>query len=130
MAEGCPNVVRAADSVTENGKEENRLTLWAIHRIFDDWKIMTEAAVHIVVGGAVQGVGFRYFVYQRARRLGITGIVRNLGNGNVEIEAEGERSLLEELIREVNVGSRASRVAGVVVEWRAPAHRASEFIIQ
>jgi acylphosphatase len=74
--------------------------------------------VKIVISGLVQGVGFRYFVYRNAMRLGLRGNTRNLMNGSVEIEAEGERGLLEELIREVKVGPRSAQVRDVRIEWQ------------
>src|SRR3990172_8067569 len=73
--------------------------------------------VHIVVEGLVQGVGFRWFVYHCAETLGINGWVRNMYNGNVEIEAEADRSLLEELIKEVKVGPRSAHITNLRIEW-------------
>lgn len=72
----------------------------------------------MVVEGLVQGVGFRWFVARRAEALGITGWVRNLYSGNVEIEAEGDRSLLEEFIKQVKVGPRSARVTNLKIEWK------------
>ncbi len=77
-----------------------------------------QIGVHIVVQGYVQGVGFRYYVLRHAQRLGLNGWVRNLYNGNVEIEAEGERSLLEELIKEVKVGPRSASVKDLTIAWQ------------
>jgi len=76
-----------------------------------------QARVHIIVEGLVQGVGFRWFVARRAQALGVRGFVRNLYDGNVEIEAEGDRSLLEELIGEVKVGPRSAHVTNMRLEW-------------
>jgi acylphosphatase len=73
--------------------------------------------VHLVVNGLVQGVGFRYFVFHRAVDLGLVGFVRNEYSGDVEIEVEGDRSLIEELIKEVKVGPRSANVVDVKVEW-------------
>ncbi|MER3525124.1 MAG: acylphosphatase [Ignavibacteria bacterium] len=73
--------------------------------------------VHIIVEGLVQGVGFRWFVQRRAEALGITGWVRNMYNGDVEIEAEGDRSLLEEFLKEVKVGPRSAHVSNLKIEW-------------
>lgn len=75
------------------------------------------ARVHIIVKGLVQGVGFRWFVAHHAEALGLSGVVRNLPNGNVEIEATGDRSLLESLIKEVKAGPRAARVTDLHLEW-------------
>ena len=77
-----------------------------------------DARVHMIVQGMVQGVGFRWFVARHAETLGLLGYVKNLFNGNVEIVAEGDRSLVEELIKEVKVGPRSARIANVRLEWK------------
>lgn len=46
-------------------------------------------AKHLIVSGTVQGVGFRYFSQETARRHRVKGWVRNLNDGTVEIHAEG-----------------------------------------
>jgi len=89
-----------------------------------------DANLHIVVEGLVQGVGFRWYVARKAEVLGLRGFVRNLYDGNVEIEAEGDRSLLEELLKEVKVGPRSAHVANLRLEWREPTHRAGSFEIR
>mgnify|MGYP000386239451 FL=1 len=76
-----------------------------------------EIGVHIIVKGIVQGVGFRYYVYNYATKLGLHGFVQNLFDGSVEIEAYGERSLLEELIKAVKIGPRSAHVTEVNVKW-------------
>ncbi len=60
---------------------------------------MTQA--HIFYTGMVQGVGFRYIVQRYADQLAVTGWVRNLSDGRVEITAEGSRENIEELIRHI-----------------------------
>lgn len=50
-----------------------------------------------LVSGRVQGVGFRYFVYREAQRLGLSGFVRNLGDGRVEVVASGPEPSLNRL---------------------------------
>ncbi len=89
-----------------------------------------EAAVHIVVKGVVQGVGFRWFVLQLATRLGLQGYVRNRFGGEVEIVAEGDRSLLEALICEVKTGPRSAHVSGLVLEWQNPSREYSRFEVR
>ena len=76
-----------------------------------------EVGAHIIVRGFVQGVGFRYFVYQRATRFDLKGSVRNLYNGDVEIEVEGDRSMIEEFLNELKVGPRVAHVADVLLTW-------------
>lgn len=85
---------------------------------------------HIIVSGVVQGVGFRFFVQHVAKRFGLVGYVRNLYSGDVEIEAEGERSLLEELIKEVKIGPRLAHVSDVKVEWLESTGKEKDFIIK
>lgn len=53
---------------------------------------------HIYFFGRVQGVGFRYYSVYKARQLGLTGWVRNLYDGSVEMEVQGEERLIDELI--------------------------------
>lgn len=77
-----------------------------------------DIGANIIVKGLVQGVGFRYFVYYRAVRLNLTGYVKNLFNGDVEIDVEGDRSSIEELIKEVKVGPRFAEVKDVIVRWK------------
>jgi acylphosphatase len=76
-----------------------------------------QVRVHVLVSGLVQGVGFRYFVYNKALSLTLTGYVMNLFSGDVEIEAEGDRSLVEEFIKQVKVGPRAAHVTDMKIEW-------------
>jgi acylphosphatase len=73
-----------------------------------------------VVRGAVQGVGFRYFVLRRAREAGLHGWVRNRADGSVECVAEGARPALEQLLAALGSGPRMARVAGVTADWKAP----------
>jgi len=75
--------------------------------------------VRVVVAGRVQGVAFRASAVDEARRLGVRGHVRNLPDGTVEAEAEGERSAVEALVRWCGRGPPAARVERVDVEWRA-----------
>ena len=70
-----------------------------------------------VVRGRVQGVGFRYFVIDQARPLGLRGWVRNRPDGTVEITAEGERVTLERLLDVARRGPRGATVTDVDVSW-------------
>jgi len=68
----------------------------------------------------VQGVGFRYFVQHHARQLGLTGWVRNLPNGSVEILAEGNRDFVEGFIVHVRRGPHSAVVSNAEVIWKDP----------
>jgi acylphosphatase len=69
-----------------------------------------------VVSGRVQGVGFRYFVLERARELGLSGWVRNLGEDRVEVVTEGEQAALDALLESLRQGPRLAWVRSVAVE--------------
>ncbi len=76
-----------------------------------------KVSAHIIVKGLVQGVGFRWFVEREANNLSLNGYVKNLFTGDVEVEVEGERGMIEELIEKLRIGNRMSRVTDVQVIW-------------
>jgi len=86
--------------------------------------------VHIVVIGLVQGVGFRYFTFKRARELGIKGFVKNLPDGTVEVEAEGDRGQLEALIEVLKVGPRSAVVNDLHINWDTGQDKYHDFRIK
>jgi acylphosphatase len=89
------------------------------------------AGVTVVVTGLVQGVLFRDFVRQHARRLGLNGYVRNMPGGRaVELEAEGERAKLEALVAQVKKGPPQAVVEKAEVTWGKPSGRYSQFEIK
>lgn len=73
--------------------------------------------VHALVTGVVQGVGFRYFVADAARRAGAVGWVRNLRDGRVELVAEGPEAAVRALLDEVRAGPPGSRVEALDAQW-------------
>jgi acylphosphatase len=75
-------------------------------------------AVHAVVHGDVQGVGFRYFVQRRAQEAGLVGWVRNRADGTVECLAEGARPALERLLADLERGPGMAEVQSVDVHWQ------------
>ena len=66
--------------------------------------------LHVRISGRVQGVGFRWFVREEARRLGLSGWVTNLAGGGVEVAAGGEASSLDRLRRALQVGPAGAEV--------------------
>ena len=60
--------------------------------------------VRIIIGGRVQGVGFRYFVQENANRFGINGYVKNMPGGNVEVDAEGDQDKLDDFFEKCRQG--------------------------
>ncbi|MCK6540073.1 MAG: acylphosphatase [Anaerolineales bacterium] len=82
---------------------------------------------HVWVKGLVQGVGFRAHVEYYARRIGVTGWVRNVGYDTVEAVAEGEREKVERFIETMKEGPRMSRVDESRVEWEEATGEFGEF---
>jgi len=67
-------------------------------------------SIHLEVRGRVQGVGFRWYVVELARDLGLAGWVRNKPDGNVELAAAGKRDALEKFEAAVTIGPHGARV--------------------
>lgn len=67
----------------------------------------------LIVTGRVQGVGYRYFTAQQAGTYSLTGWVRNCYNGNVEVEAQGKKPLIDRFIEELRRGPLFGHVKGI-----------------
>lgn len=91
---------------------------------------MEKAAFLARVRGMVQGVGFRYFTYREASSLGITGYVKNLSDGRVEVFAEGSSENLQALLDRLQQGPGAGYVEKVDVEWKAFENRYHRFSVE
>ena len=81
--------------------------------------------LHVLVTGIVQGVGFRWFVRERGRRLGLAGWVRNLPDGSVEVAASGDAGQLELLRGELLRGPRGAVISELQELKSAPNPEAS-----
>jgi acylphosphatase len=88
-------------------------------------------ALKIVVTGRVQGVGFRYFAQRVANYMNITGYVKNLPDGSVEIYAESdEEKSLKNFLEQIKKGPPLSIVENVFTEWNKIMYRKyNSFII-
>ena len=77
-------------------------------------------ARRFLVSGRVQGVGYRYFAQDMARREGLTGVVRNLSDGRVEAVAEGDAESMTRFEAALRRGPSHARVADVEVHSVPP----------
>lgn len=73
---------------------------------------------YLLISGVVQGVGFRWFFSQEAKRLGIGGWVRNLRDGRVEAQVYGAPAAVAALLHWASYGPPGARVDAVLVEER------------
>jgi acylphosphatase len=87
-------------------------------------------ARRFVVSGRVQGVGFRYFAQDAARREGLHGYVTNQDDGTVEVKAEGEADALERFERALRRGPSRSRIEHVMVDEISPDQGNTGFLIR
>jgi acylphosphatase len=78
-----------------------------------------DGQAHILISGMVQGIGYRYFVARLASRMHLTGWVRNIPHGEVEILAEGQKAQIEALIQSLRTEHPYASVRNVKVEWGA-----------
>lgn len=77
--------------------------------------------MHVVVGGEVQGVGYRYTMRLVAREAGVSGWVRNRRDGTVEAEVEGDEAQVDEVLAWMAEGPPGSRVESATVTDAEPA---------
>ena len=73
--------------------------------------------VRAIIKGDVQGVGYRWFVERMAAAAGIDGWVRNLSDGNVEVEAEGLKEVLVNFLETLKTGHSSAYVSEIETEW-------------
>jgi acylphosphatase len=85
---------------------------------------------HIIVHGIVQGVFFRYRTEQEAAGLKLTGWVKNLPDGTVEIVCEGDKDAVEELVRWSRTGPSGAFVERADVSFEEYTGRFSKFEIR
>ena len=86
--------------------------------------------LHATIHGRVQGVGFRYFVLECAQRIGVVGWTRNRFNGTVEVLAEGAQAQLDNLIKDLQRGSRSSNVTQVKTDFLPATGEFTQFTIR
>ncbi|MCC5854703.1 MAG: acylphosphatase [Idiomarina sp.] len=84
----------------------------------------------ILVSGRVQGVSFRAYTQREAISLGLSGFVRNLSDGRVEIIATGSEAQLESLRAWCVTGSPAAKVEDVFVEPVPPLPLPNDFVVR
>ena len=86
--------------------------------------------VHAFISGRVQGVGFRAFTQREARRLKLTGWVRNLADGRVEPDIVGPAKLVDALLATLTRGPRAARVETLATKGEPPGGQFETFEIR
>lgn len=88
------------------------------------------ASLHAFVFGIVQGTYFRAFVSGHAHELGLTGFVRNLPDGSVEVLAEGDKKALERLVSYLHIGPPTAKVEKVLTTYSSYSGAYADFKIR
>ena len=86
--------------------------------------------VKLTVSGKVQGVFFRRYTCQQALKLGLSGYVKNLLNGDVEIVAQGDALQVDQLIEWAKSGSPAAEVKNLKLEIMSNQDEFQDFVIR
>ena len=89
-----------------------------------------EKRAEIIVNGLVQGVGFRYFVYREAEKLGLKGYVKNLYTGEVLTVVEGGKALIEDLFKKIKIGPSHASVKNANINWDGTKNEFTHFEIR
>jgi acylphosphatase len=85
---------------------------------------------HYRIYGRVQGVGFRFFTEHAALREGMSGYVRNVADGTVEVQVEGEREAVERFEIALHQGPPGARVERVEITEMPPEGRHRGFMVR
>ncbi len=83
--------------------------------------------LHASFRGRVQGVGFRFTTERIARHFKVTGCVRNLPNGKVELVAEGEEQALVDFLKALREGPMSHYIEDIEIEWSEALGNFTEF---
>lgn len=86
--------------------------------------------VRILVEGRLQGINFRYHTQQQAQSLGLTGFVRLLSDGRIEIDAQGDDESIEKLLAWCQEGPQSSHLKSILFRYDEPSEHTSDFIVR
>lgn len=90
---------------------------------------MNAKRMQIFFSGTVQGVGFRFTAERLARRFPVTGYVRNLEDGRVEVTAEGEEDHLTEFLTAIRESGMKDYIRDVEAHWSDPENCFKRFTV-
>lgn len=85
--------------------------------------------IHCIIIGKVQGVNYRGFVQEAAKKHNLTGWVRNKDDGTVEVVAQGVPDDLKACIKDLHTGPVLAKVESVAVDWRSPEELFDDFSV-
>lgn len=86
--------------------------------------------VRILIEGKLQGANFRYHTQQEAQKLGLTGFVRNLSDGRIEIDAQGDDASVEKILAWCQEGPQSAQLKSILFRYDEPAEHGTDFVVR
>ncbi len=93
-------------------------------------EVLPVSRAHVFYSGRVQGVGFRYTAEAIAHRLKLTGWVKNLQDGRVELVCEGPKEKIEALFLEIQNSSLGGHIKKIDCRWEEPKNEFKDFCVE
>lgn len=91
---------------------------------------MKEARMRILIEGRLQGMNFRYHTQQQAKKLGVTGFIRTLSDGRIEIEIEGGEKQVKAMLDWCQNEPQSSQIKTILYRYDEPTERYSDFTVR
>ena len=91
---------------------------------------MEKVLARILIEGRLHGMNFRYQTQQKASQLGLVGFVRNLSDGRIEIEAQGEKEEVEQLLAWCQQEPYSSQIRSIMFRYDDPTKGYTEFMMR
>jgi acylphosphatase len=89
-----------------------------------------EVRVRILVEGRLHGTNFRYQTQQQARKLGLVGFVRNLSDGRIEIEVQGRKDKVSQILEWCQQEPQSVHIKNILFRYDDPLERHAEFVVR
>jgi acylphosphatase len=91
---------------------------------------MKQVRVRILIEGRLQGANFRFNAQKEASRLNLVGFIRNLADGRIEIEAQGEQDQVDKILAWCQEEPHGSQIKSILFRYDDPINRYSEFNVR
>jgi acylphosphatase len=86
--------------------------------------------VRILIEGRLQGMNFRYYTQQQAQKLGLAGFVRNLSDGRIEIDAQGDDESVEQMLAWCQDGPQSAHLKSILFRYDEPSEHLTGFTVR
>ncbi|GIK41245.1 MAG: hypothetical protein BroJett011_50780 [Chloroflexota bacterium] len=86
--------------------------------------------VRILIEGKLQGANFRYHTQQEAQKLGLAGFVRNLSDGRIEIDAQGDDESVAKMLAWCQEGPQSAQLKSILFRYDEPSEHVTDFIVR